>query len=58
MKNNNNTKSTIAVTCAAIKHFYEMNDVYLRWKKLVTTTIKISNSLTIFYDDYFCHIFE
>ncbi|MGD1834308.1 MAG: hypothetical protein ACPKQO_01120 [Nitrososphaeraceae archaeon] len=34
MKNNNNTKSAIAVTCAAIKHFYEMNDVYLRWKKL------------------------
>ena len=34
MKNNNYTKGTISTTCAAIKHFYDMNDVYLKWKKL------------------------
>ncbi|MGD1835330.1 MAG: hypothetical protein ACPKQO_06375 [Nitrososphaeraceae archaeon] len=34
MKNNNYIKSTISSICTAIKHFYDMNYVYLRWKKL------------------------
>ena len=29
MKKRNITKNTLTMVCTAIKHFYEMNDVYL-----------------------------